>query len=206
MRKKLFLLIAGIIVFAFTSISPAVAVVSSGSFYGESSGAFQLDYTFGGPNIKINRTTGLTMTYLGSQCSGYEAFGYYTYDAGTGNIINQQTINFPGRNQPTYVGTFDADTRVGTWLTTSKGTFYSSDQLNTPGRRRAQLLSNSTSVPVIGFDDDRYYRRVYGDFVFATEATEPQPAGQPLPGVILSGLIGLSVVGAAKIKKRKKNL
>jgi len=41
----------------------------------------------------------------------------------------------------------------------------------------------------------------YREMVVAFEPTEHAPAGQPLPGIIISVLIGLGIMGIARNKK-----
>lgn len=157
----------------------------------------------GGPNVRINETVGLTFTKIYSE--NYSAFGYFTYNPLNGAIIEQQAISFADSNS-VYVGQFEAGTRVGTWLTTDYGTSYSLSSLNPWGMQRATYLGDTPEGNMmIGLEGDSPWMGTdYREMVVAIEPTEHAPAGQPLPGIIISALIGLGVAGAAGAKKHKK--
>jgi hypothetical protein len=186
----------------------AMAVVGPESSYssGPTHGwgkSISLDWSSGGPNVSINETVGLTFTRISSD--SYSAFGYFTYNPYTGAILDQQTISFADSDS-VYAGEFEAGTRVGTWLTTDYGTSYSVPSLNQWGMQRATYLGDTAEGNMtIGLEGDHPWSGTdYRDMVVAIEPTEHAPAGQPLPGVIISALIGLGVAGAAGAKKRKK--
>ncbi|MDD5598484.1 MAG: hypothetical protein PHV82_11105, partial [Victivallaceae bacterium] len=148
-------------------------------------------------------TIGLTVTQLYSE--NYSAFGYFTYNPFTGAILERQAVTFDGTGSA-YIGQFEAGTYVGTWLTTAVGTSYSVPSLNTWGMQRATYLGDTAEGNmIIGLEGDSIWMGTdYREMVVAIEPTEHAPAGQPLPGVIISALIGLGVAGAAGVKKSKK--
>ncbi|MDD5697847.1 MAG: hypothetical protein PHH77_04455 [Victivallaceae bacterium] len=167
----------------------------------------QVDNSLGGPNILVNQTTGLNISYVYSNSNGYNAFGYFTYSGDTGAIIEQQTVNF-GSDGSAYIGQFESGTHIGTWLNTDYGTFYTIPSLNDPyGFRARQMLYPFEGNPVIGLEGGpTTWFADYRELVVSFKPVDHAPTGQPLPGVLLSGLIGLGVAGIAAIRKRKKNL
>ena len=191
--KKIKFTILVCIVLCFSVLSPASA---------QSYGAFDLDFQYGGPNIKINHSTELTARHIAASNS-YQAFGFYTYDPLNGSILSQQTLALDNQGAPTSLGTFAAGTHLGTWITTDKGTFYSSNQFNPNNSSNINYLGDTPQgSPVFGFNDD-HNSAIYGDLVYSMDApgTTP-PVGQPLPGILVSGIIGLGIAALARSKQK----
>ncbi|MFA6714175.1 MAG: hypothetical protein WC082_06915 [Victivallales bacterium] len=195
MAGKLFLGVLAMVALVFS-----VNAEPTHGWYGK---PITLDWNSGGPNVRVNETVGLTITKLYSE--NYSAFGYFTYNPFTGSILEQQTVTFDDTGSA-YIGQFEAGTYVGTWLTTDVGTSYSVSSLNTWGMQRATYLGDTAEGNmVVGLEGDSIWQGTdYTEMVVAIEPTENAPAGQPLPGVIISALIGLGVAGAAGVKKNKK--
>ncbi|MDD5599173.1 MAG: hypothetical protein PHV82_14600 [Victivallaceae bacterium] len=195
MAGKLFL---GILI--MTALVFGVNAEPTHGWYGK---PITLDWSSGGPNVRVNETIGLTVTQLYSE--NYSAFGYFTYNPFTGSILEQQAVTFDDTGSA-YIGQFEAGTYVGTWLTTDVGTSYSVSSLNAWGMQRATYLGDTAEGNmVVGLEGDPIWQGTdYTEMVVAIEPTENAPAGQPLPGVIISALIGLGVAGAAGVKKNKK--
>ena len=115
MTKKLHFSILAITILAFTIISS----VSAEPTHGWYQKPIRLDYSAGGPNVKINQTIGLTISRVSSR--EYKAFGYFTYNPVTRAIIEEHEVTFDNDGKA-YIGKFEGGTRVGTWLTTENGT------------------------------------------------------------------------------------
>lgn len=197
---------AMIAVTAFALISSASAMVSSGS--GPSHGWFgkpiRLDYSYGGPNVKVLENTGLTITRLHSK--EYSAFGYFTFDQNTGAILESQEVSFDNGDS-VFIGDFAEGSNVGLWLTTDYGTSYTVPGMNDYDQYRATYLGDTVDGGhmVLGLEGDHpWFGTDYSEMIVAVEPGTSAPAGQPLPGVLLSALIGLGVAGVAGLKKRRK--
>ncbi len=211
MTKKLYLNVFAVVVLAFTLISSADACVSYnyGQGYGPTHGwngqPIRLDYSMGGPNILINETTGLTVSEISSR--SYNAFGYFTYNPANGAILEEHGVTFDNEGKA-YIGEFETGERVGTWLSTDNGKFYSVPKLNESNQHRATYLGDTPEGNLkIGLEGGpKWSGTDYREMVVAFEPTEHAPAGQPLPGVFISALIGLGLTGLAGIKKHKKSL
>lgn len=213
MVKKLHCYIFAVAILVFSLISSANATSNGYGYYGYGGNspshgwngqAIRLDYSLGGPNILINETTGLTVTNISSR--EYKAFGYFTFND-NGAIIEQQEVTF-GDDGSTYLGEFEEGTKVGTWLTTEAGTFYSVPILNESYQHRATYLGDTPEGNLkIGLEGGQQWcGSDYREMVVAFEPTEHAPAGQPLPGVIVSALIGLGITGLARRKKHGKDI
>jgi len=201
MTKKLRLITLTVAILIFTIISS----VNAGPTHGWFQKPIRLDYCAGGPNIKINQTTGLTISRVSSR--EYKAFGYFTYNPTTRAIIETHEVTFDNDGKA-YIGQFEEGTRVGTWLTTENGTFHSVASLNEAHEYRATYLGDTPEGNLkVGLEGDRKWCGAdYREMVVAFEPTEHAPAGQPLPGIIISVLIGLGITGIARSKKHKKSL
>lgn len=181
------------IVFAFTFamfFTPAKAMFTPG---GES---YDI-YFSGGPNIEITKTTGLTLTKV--QSKKYKAFGYFTFDPLTGDVLTKEAITFDGNN-PTYIGTFEEGTHVGLWMNPKKNREYSTN--DDWWYNRTDLVAfTGNNEPIIGFETGHNWK--YDDMMVSIGETDPHaPTGQPLPGILISSLLGLGVAGIVKIRKR----
>lgn len=94
---------------AFTIFAAVSAFLIASATYAKNNDAFKIT-TFGGPNIEITKTTGLTVSsFYNTNCV---AFGYFTFDPATGNILTKETVAVNGMT-PTYMGTFEEGTHVG---------------------------------------------------------------------------------------------
>lgn len=167
--------------------------------------SIRLDYSMGGPNIKIMETTGLTISHISSQ--KYNAFGYFTYNPTNGTILEEHGVTFDNEGKA-YIGEFAEGTRVGTWLSTDNGKFYSVPRLNESNQYRAAYLGDTSEGNLkIGLEGGHKWSGTdYREMIVAFEPTEHAPTGQPLPGVFISALIGLGLTGIAGLKRHKKNL
>ena len=201
MKKLCFSIIAA---FMF-ALSATAMVQGSEPTHGWWQKPIRLDYDMGGPNIKVNETTGLTVTRLYSQ--NYSAFGYFTYNPVTGAVIQEQAVDF-SNGDSVYIGEFEAGTRVGTWLTTDEGKFYSIPGLNEGYEYRAAYLGDTRDGDlVVGLEGgNSWHGTQYDEMVVSFTPGEGQaPTGQPLPGILISSLIGLGVAGISRFKKRGKS-
>jgi hypothetical protein len=164
-----------------------------------------IDWQYGGPNIQVNERTALYVTHITS--NHVNSFGYYTYPAGQGFDVNSIAAVGLNSNTKTYIGDFDAGTNVGFWMQTNKGTFYTSQMFNPWGVSNSIVLGDtSDGFPVIGMEDDFWGRWKYDDMVFAVSTGEAQPPpGQPLPGVVLSTMLGLFASGIILLKRNRKS-
>ena len=204
MINKLYttLFVAFIFIFAFTG--PANAMFHGGSSnptHGWNGQPIRLDYSMGGPNILINETTGLTVSHISS--GDYNAFGYFSYNPTTGAFA-ENTINFDSAGQA-YIGEFEEGTYVGTWLSSDYGKFYSIPSLNQGNAYRAAYLGDTPEGNLkIGMEGGHPWGGTnYNEMVASFEPTQHAPAGQPLPGVLISALIGLGLTGIAGVRKHK---
>jgi len=212
MTKKLYLNIFGVAILFFT-LTNSVNAMSGGYSYGNGYGpthgwngqSIRLDYSMGGPNIMVLETTGLTIGHVSS--GEYNAFGYFTYNPANGAILKEQGVNFNNEGKA-YIGKFEKGTSVGTWLSTDNGKFYSVPRLNESNQHRATYLGDTSEGNLkIGLEGDKKWSGSdYREMVVSFEPTEHAPAGQPLPGVFMSTLIGLCLTGIAGFKRHKKNL
>jgi hypothetical protein len=188
----------------FALISSASAMVSlEGPSHGWNGQSIRLDYGAGGPNIKVLEQTGITVTRLYSE--NYNAFGYFTYDPFTNNLIESHEISFAD-NDSAFIGYFAADTNIGTWLSTDEGTFYSMPSMNKRHEYRAAYLGDTMEGDmVIGLEGDhRWSGTDYREMIVAIEPDTHAPAGQPLPGLLISTLLGAGVAGVVRMKKLRK--
>ena len=204
MINKLYttLFVAFIFVFAFTG--PANAMFQGGGYgstHGWNGQPIRLDYSMGGPNILINETTGLTVSHISS--GNYNAFGYFSYNPNTG-AFTENAINFDSSGQA-YIGEFQEGTYVGTWLSSDYGKFYSIPSLNQGNAYRAAYLGDTPEGNLkIGMEGGHPWGGTnYNEMVASFEPTQHAPAGQPLPGVLISALIGLGLTGIAGVRKHK---
>ena len=213
MIKKLYLSIFVFAVMALFVPNSTNAMVDFGYDYGNGYGAshgwngqpIRLDYSMGGPNIKVLETTGLTVSHVSSR--EYNAFGYFTYNPTNGAILEEHGVTFDNEGKA-YIGQFEEGTHVGTWLSTDNGKFYSIPALNESYDHRATYLGDTSEGHLkIGLEGGHKWSGTdYREMVVAFEPTEHAPAGQPLPGVFISALIGLGLTGIAGIKRHKKSL
>jgi len=208
MIRKLFLSILAAGACTFALIAPAAACVSydygcGGPTHGWNGQPIRLDYSLGGPNILINETTGLTVTRISS--GNYNAFGYFSYNPATG-AFTENAINFDNTGQA-YIGEFERGSYVGTWLSSDYGKFYSVPALNQGHAYRAAYLGDTPEGNLkIGMEGGHPWGGTnYDEMVASFEPTQHAPAGQPLPGVLISALIGLGITGIAGVKKHNKH-
>ena len=199
---KIFVVIA-VAVFAFMSSTSAMVSSSSGSSHGWFGKPIRLDYSSGGPNVRVLENTGLTVTRLASK--EYSAFGYFTFDQNTGAILESQEISFDNGDS-VFIGDFAEDSNVGLWLTTDYGTSYTVSDMNDYNRYRAAYLGDTSEGDmVLGLEGGHpWFGTDYTEMIVSIEPGTSAPAGQPLPGVLVSALIGLGVAGVAGFKKRRK--
>ena len=190
----------------FTFVFSTSAMVSSGS--GPSHGWFdkpiRLDYSSGGPNVRVLENTGLTINRLYSK--EYSAFGYFTFDRNTGAIFESQEISFDNGDS-VFIGDFAEGSNVGLWLTTDYGTSYTVPGMNDYNQSRATYLGDTVEGGdmVLGLEGGHpWFGTDYTEMIVSIEPGTSAPAGQPLPGVLVSALIGLGVAGVAGLKKRRK--
>ena len=85
--------------------------------------------------------------------------------------------------------------------------FYSVPRLNDYNEHRATYLGDTPEGNLmIGLEGGhRWGGADYREMVASFEPTQHAPAGQPLPGVFISALIGLGVTGIAGIRKHRKS-
>ncbi|MDD3118659.1 MAG: hypothetical protein PHQ27_05745 [Victivallales bacterium] len=127
---------------------------------------------------------------------GYDSFGYFTFDRNY-NIITQNSLVFD-KNNYAAIGKFDQGTNIGFWLENDGNTYYSVNGYNGPNNR---------------WVDNTYYSRekvfesttnnccwYTGQIDFQVDAKSP--VGQPLPGVLISAVIGLAGLTGWRLRRR----
>lgn len=205
MINRLYTTVFAVLIFtlAMTGSVNAMYQGSGSPTHGWNGQPIRLDYSYGGPNILINETVGLTVTHISS--GDYNAFGYFSYNPTTG-AFTENAINFDSAGQA-YIGEFEQGTIVGTWLSTDYGKFYSMPQLNQDGAYKVAYLGDTPEGNLkIGLEGSHPWAGTeYNEMVASFEPTQHAPAGQPLPGVLISALIGLGLTGIAGVRKHKNS-
>jgi len=166
---------------------------------------YSMNWDRGGPAIKIENPG---MMYVKMVTTNYDSFGYFTYDT-QGKILNQVTLNNGELGKYTPVAAFEGGDNVGFWLSRAGQDFYTMGELN-PQRYMSNVALNIGPEPfvslnhlgpghVTGHNSDARFFVGYNPGESA-----PAPAGQPLPGTLLSVIAGLGVAGIFLVKRRSR--
>lgn len=188
------------LIFTMVNSASAMAMPSTSSW---DYGSFRIDsprwWGGDGPSLVVTKTTGLSLSKVYAR--NYKAFGYSTFNPDTGQVLDKQVITFDGNN-PTDIGTFEEGTHIGLWLNPRGQTEISTMEPNYCANRTTFYGETADGNPIIGFETGHDWD--YNEMLVSVQASQPHaPAGQPLPGVLISSLLGLGVAGFAKFKKRK---
>lgn len=166
-----------------------------------SDGDFYKISTAVGHNLVTTANTDLTVTRLSSH--NYNDFGYFTFDSNK-NILSQGVLNFGSGNTAT-ISNLNAGTNVGFWISTSTGTTYSVQSMNTNyfyAMNRYEYDAAGEAIFRMGGYGNYSVDNIR--FTVTGSSPSPQPSGQPLPGVILTALVAMGCGSFALRKKRRK--
>ncbi len=129
-----------------------------------------------------------------------QSFGYFTLDE-NGKILTTQELNVKPN---TTVATVELQTgdKVGFWLKTDKGTqtYYSVNAFNKNKTNYFNDYLTKDGSILFGFGNDKWDSGVLS---FSVAYTNEGPSGQPLPGILVTLLLGGSALALAKWKHPK---
>ncbi len=152
--------------------------------------------------LDILQSSVLNISYNspGSKFGQVESFGYFTLDS-DGKILTTQELNVKPN---TTVATVElkAGDKVGFWMKTDKGkqTYYSVNALNKNGTNYFNDYLTKDGKVLFGFGNDKWDSRVLS---FSVAYTNDGPSGQPLPGILITLLIGGSALLIVKMRHPK---
>lgn len=141
-----------------------------------------------GESYQIKVTEGSGSIYLGAwhgetslADSSVTGFGYYTDPA---NLISGTVVTLDDGTTGYKLGDFSAGDTVSIWVSTQDGIVGSTgawaDLTN-----RGTFANANAEVGQLKIDSEYVYFTITG-----VETVSPAPAGQPLPGVLLTALLG----------------
>ncbi len=179
------------------------------------------------PNLHLAFDSIISVIFLDEQTPRQNTLGYFTFDL-SGAILSSGEI-FPNASalgsgglltagDTLDLGPFDAGTNIGFyvtrngWLRPNNVRYYSLDDLNASGERRAALTTSADGVyQIFGFEDGRRIRRRsdYNDLLFAVE-TQPfdtsgsgAAPGVPEPATAMLLIFGLGIIGLSRSLRSK---
>ena len=191
MIKKLvmlFLAVAGFSLAAVPAPTPSIDA-SRNSFYSVTYGS-QYGYSL---TTKKDAALSIQRTWT----DGYDAFGYFTYD-NKGQIVSKDAIKF---NKSGYadLGNFDQGTNVGFWLNNDGTTYYSVNKMNGWNNYYVDNAYDKKNGTFESVTNNGWWYTGGIDF----KVNAAKPVGQPLPGVLLSAIIGLASLTGWKLRAKK---
>jgi hypothetical protein len=164
---------------------------------------YRVTWDRGGPAIKIIDPG---VMYVRMVTTNYDSFGYFTYN-NQGNILEQVTLGNEKIGEYTPVAGFEAGENVGFWLSRAGQNFYTMGELN-PVPYMSNVAEYGAPEPFFSLNhlgpghvtghcsDGRFY------VAYNPGETAPAPAGQPLPGTLVSVFAGLGVAGIFLLKRK----
>ncbi|MDD3118922.1 MAG: hypothetical protein PHQ27_07080 [Victivallales bacterium] len=161
------------------------------SFY-RVKGEKQHGHYYYGYNLTTKTDTFLSVLQL--KTTGYDAFGYFTFDK-TG-ITGMNELAFNSGNTAD-IGNVASGTNVGFWMKSDGVTYYSLDSMNT-----TPIINTYDKNSTI-FTTAEISSGTWSDGIeFKVKAEKAHPVGQPLPGVLLSTAIGLAGLAGWKLRRK----
>jgi len=190
------LLLAVIMLAGINSWAQFGTQYSTGDFY-------ILTTQYGGHNLKTTSDTNLSITRLST--TGYDSFGYFTFDSSalpsSGSSLDLKTLTFDSAGVAN-IGNLSANTNVGFWMTTAKGTTYSIQSLNKNYFYASKGYEyTSTGEPILRMGTYENYS--LDNIRYTVEGGPAKPTGQPLPGVLISAFLGLASLAGWKFGRKK---
>ena len=166
-----------------------------------STGEYYTINTSRGHNLYTTNDTFLSISQLST--TGYNSFGYFTYDS-SGNVLSKSALSFDSQGHAT-IGNVDKGSNLGFWMTTSAGTTYSVQSMNTNYFYATNRYEYTAAGEPI-FRMGGYGNYNLDNIRFTVDASKPtaSPSGQPLPGAWATLLIVAAIGGGVFWFKRRQ--
>ena len=145
-----------------------------------------------GYHLTTKKDTFLTVQLVST--TGYDSFGYFTYDSS--GITKTNSLAFDSKGTAA-IGNVADQTNVGFWMKADGVTYYSLDSMN------SQAITNVYNKNSTIFTTAEISGGKWSDGIaFKVKAEKAKPVGQPLPGVLASALIGLAGLTGWKFRRK----